>query len=386
MIKLTKSTTTKVSAVFLATVLLAGIVALSSQSSFMTTGKDAQNKPFYGNLNIKAAYASSEESDDEERDGDHEERDRDKERDGDHEERDRDKERDGDHEERDRDKERDGDKEKDNNYNSFESIIINKLDNNDDKKSYGMDSYGSTDYQDDKVKKYNRYGSTDYGMDNDRESYDKKSYGNDYGYESQYSSYGKDDNRDKFKDNSKNVDIKKVKCKNINININAAGGSGTTTNGNTTNGNDNNGNKTDGFKKIDRDGFTFICINNNNNVAAGAGGGADDGGDNGGDNGNGQFPEECACFNEFPNGALMQLENYLNENPQTIGVTTDIDTVEKLCQALIINQPVDTEILVDLFQDAQPGMGGDELPEPWERLLTCLWEDGLLDTEPIFPS
>jgi hypothetical protein len=167
MIKLTKSTK-KVGAVFLATVLIAGIVALSSQSSFMTTGTDLQNKPFYGNLNIKAAYASSEESDDEERDGDH------KERDGDH------KERDGDHKERDRDKE------KDNNYNSFESIVINKIDNNDDKKSYGQDRYGSTDYRDDNYKKYNRYGSTDYGMDNDRESYDKKSYGNDDGYESQY--------------------------------------------------------------------------------------------------------------------------------------------------------------------------------------------------------
>jgi hypothetical protein len=364
MIKLTKSTK-KVGAVFLATVLIAGIVALSSQSSFMTTGKDAQNKPFYGNLNIKAAYASSEESDDEERDGDH------KERDGDH------KERDGDHKERDRDKE------KDNNYNSFESIIVNKLDNNDDKKSYGMDSYESTDYQDDKVKKYNRYGSTDYGMDNDRESYDKKSYGNDYGYESQYSSYGKDDNRDKFKDSSKNVDIKKVKCKNINININTSGGSGTTTNGNTTNGNGDNGNKTDGFKKIDRDGFSFICINNNNNIVAG-----------------GETPptpppvppvDECLlCFEETTQALRDAINTFLAEQgviivAPGIEIPANVNNFEDLCDWLTEEAPLlltqeQINDLIAAFASATGQPEGDV-----EDLVDCLIDAGLIEVVPPEP-
>jgi hypothetical protein len=78
--------------------------------------------------------------------------------------------------------------------------------------------------------------------------------------------YEKD--RDKFKDNK--VNIKKIKCNNINININnGQGGIGNSDNENTTNGNENT---TEGFKKINKDGFTFICINNNNNVVAGGGG------------------------------------------------------------------------------------------------------------------
>ncbi len=124
---------------------------------------------------------------------------------------------------------------------------------------------------------YNNYGPPEY-PDNRYH----KSYGNDYGYESQYQpsykpdykpaypSYDKKDDRDKSKD-SKSVDVKKIKCNNINININTIqGGTGNGDNGNQTNG---NGNNTDGFKKINKDGFIFICINNNNNVVAGGGGG-----------------------------------------------------------------------------------------------------------------
>jgi hypothetical protein len=217
---------------------------------------------------------------------------------------------------------------------------------------YEMDSYGSSDYRDDN-KRYDSYGSPDYGMDNNYQ----KSYGNDNGYDSQYQSYksdykpqypsyGKDkDDRDKSKDSSKNVDIKKIKCNNININLNA--GTGTTTNGNTTNENGDNGNKTDGFKKIERDGFTFICINNNNNV--GGGGGAADG-DNG-DNGNGDLTPCEECWRDGTNnnglGATLfaQLQDFfetggevdlvLTENGGTFQAT--VTSLEEICDLDEIN-------------------------------------------------
>src|SRR5688572_2602457 len=100
---------------------------------------------------------------------------------------------------------------------------------------YGMDdSYGYPDYRDDKDKKYDSYGPPVYGIDDsygDKKSYDKRSYGNDYGYDKtqyqshkpdyykpKYTSYdGKDDSRDKSKDS---VNINKLKCINNNLNIN----------------------------------------------------------------------------------------------------------------------------------------------------------------------
>jgi hypothetical protein len=119
--------------------------------------------------------------------------------------------------------------------------------------------------------RYNSYES-DYGMDNNY----MKSYGNENGYESQYQSpyepdykpqylsYG-EDNRDKSKD-SNSVSINKIKCNNINVNIN--NGQGTNNGNTTTNGNETN----DGFKKINKDGFAFVCINNNNNIVVGGDG------------------------------------------------------------------------------------------------------------------
>jgi hypothetical protein len=110
---------------------------------------------------------------------------------------------------------------------------------------------------------------------------DRKSYGNDNSYKSpyqssyksdykptKYPSYGeKDDKRDKSsKNNSKSVDINKIKCINTNININ----------GNNT-GNVSIGNKEqratvgEGYydngdnNKKDK-GFTCIINNNNNNI------------------------------------------------------------------------------------------------------------------------
>ena len=179
---MTNSTiTTKISAAFLATVLVAGIIAVSSPSFMM--GAQAQE------YRMEDRYSNQEESD------------------------------------------------------------------------YGMDSYGEE----------KSYGSEpDYGTD----SYGQKAYGND-DYKSQYSSYGKDD-REKAKDS---VSIKKVKCNNINLNLNGLN----ITSGGSANGGANgdssgaadasdsisaNGYGNDDRKKkvVDKkDGFTFVCINNNNN-------------------------------------------------------------------------------------------------------------------------
>jgi hypothetical protein len=164
-------------------------------------------------------------------------------------------------------------------------------DNDDDKKSHDTDRDRD---KDDKSRDHEK-------KDNDRQSYGKdnsievkidntidnkygKPYENDNNYyQSQYPSpsykssyipqYQSYDGKDSYnsykstKDSSKNVNIKKIKCNNINLNINnGQSGTGNDSNGNTTSG---NGNTTDGFKKINRDGFTFICINNNENARQG---------------------------------------------------------------------------------------------------------------------
>src|SRR5215203_5729361 len=148
---------------------------------------------------------------------------------------------------------------------------------NDDKKSYGsdpeygMDSYDKKSYGNDDKKSYG--SDPEYGMD----SYDKKSYGND-DYKSQYSTYGKDRDSDKSKDS---VSIKKVKCNNINLNLNGItiGAGGNTTNGGSdgSDGTDDasigaaslsgNGDSTGygngerNHKFVDKkDGFVFVCI------------------------------------------------------------------------------------------------------------------------------
>ncbi len=283
-------TTTKVSAVFLATVLIAGTIAISFPS-FMIGSAQAQS--YYGNGGM------------------------------------------------------------DNRYNSYGS-------------DYGKD---------------NSYGS-DYGKDN---SYDKRSYGNDYGYESQYQpsykpdykpqypSYDKKDDRDKSKDN-KSVDIKKIKCNNININLNAAGGSGTTTNGNTTNG--DNGNKTDGFKKIDRDGFTFICINNNNNVAAGAGGG--------GNVTNGADEEEgCEeCFDQLTGRVAEALAEGLANGFTIDGLTVPAGTsIEQLCELLDgANISLTAQEVLFFIAQVIPAPTDAEITEVL-KLLFCLEDLGIIDLD-----
>jgi hypothetical protein len=311
MIKSSK-TTTKASAVFLATVLLAGTIALSAPSFMIGL---AQAQPYYGGG-------------------------------------------------------------MDNSYG-------------DDRKSYGMDdSYGSSDYgRDNDRKSYgmdDSYGSSDYGRDNDRKSYDN-SYGSQYqsyksDYEPKYPSYGKDDKRDKSKDSS--VDIKKIKCNNININLNGQGvngGTGNGDNGNKTNGNDSNGNKTNGkddnrFKKIDRDGFTFVCINNNNNEV-GVGGGAGNVTDG--------VEEGCEeCFDKLTGNVAEALANGLANGFTIDGLTVPPGTsIEELCVLLEgANISLTAQDLLILISQVLPDATDAEITQILQ-LVFCLEDLGLIDLE-----
>src|SRR5215211_3068754 len=151
----------------------------------------------------------------------------------------------------------------------------------DDKKSYGKDRDESRDHE--KYDDKKSYGK-DRDESRDHEKYDdKKSYGKDRD-ESKYTSYGKDRDSDKSKDSS-SVNIKKVKCNNINVNVNGLELnvlppvlSGLLTSetqasyegerGPSSYGSGSGGSYGSGQSGSDGD-FKFVCINNNNNTVVG---------------------------------------------------------------------------------------------------------------------
>jgi hypothetical protein len=128
----------------------------------------------------------------------------------------------------------------------------------------------------------------DYDHDEDKKSYDKDDY------KSEYSSYGKykDRDHDKYKkDSSSSVSIKKVKCNNINVNLNGIDVNigGLPDNGPVTgpmalaqeeaddnelesnsiqNDNDKSSDGRDGQSDSGKDS-RIVCINNNNNIVVG---------------------------------------------------------------------------------------------------------------------
>ncbi len=120
---------------------------------------------------------------------------------------------------------------------------------------------------------------SDYKQDYEMNSYDKKTYGNSY--EQEYSLYGKDRDYDNSKDSSSSVSIKKIKCNNINANLNSvdasfgvppvdgdtdgAGGPDGAVSAESIAANGMGGNGDRSF--VDRENnFAFVCINNNNNT------------------------------------------------------------------------------------------------------------------------
>ena len=87
----------------------------------------------------------------------------------------------------------------------------------------GMDQrYNSYEPEYGQDNKYNNY-EQDYGQDNKYNSYEPQ-YGPDYGMNSyDKKPYGKDNSYDKSKDSS-SVTVKKIKCNNINVNLNGFSG------------------------------------------------------------------------------------------------------------------------------------------------------------------
>jgi hypothetical protein len=110
-------------------------------------------------------------------------------------------------------------------------------------------------------------------MDNDY----KDQYGKD-SYESQYSTYGKDNSYKSKDSSSSSVSIKKIKCNNINVNVNglelttlpqALGG--LLSDGERNEGQYGSYGYVGGPSGYDNNSFKFVCINNNNNTVIGGG-------------------------------------------------------------------------------------------------------------------
>jgi hypothetical protein len=154
-------------------------------------------------------------------------------------------------------------------------------------------------------------------------------YGIDNNYEK---SYGKENYKSTI---DSSVDLNKIKCNNINININGQGGNGNTTNGDSsTKGNETNHES----KKFHKDGFAFVCINNNNNIVTGNGGNATAG--------DGNATDECpeaedieACFEEFlaPNYFELLTDTLASPAGLTVeiaGQDVTLRSFADICEAL----------------------------------------------------
>ena len=190
-------------------------------------------------------------------------------------------------------------------------------------------SYGheySPEYKD---KEFNSYEPDPYGMDND---YDKKSYEHEskyppYGKDDRYKST-------KDSSSKKSVSLNKIKCINNNVNINGnnAGNvsignkgqaayaeerySGAYSSGGNGEGYDN------GYKKQKDQGFTCIINNNNNNTNIAAGG-------------NQTEPEPTPCENCFSSLSPTEINEFLTElSILTTPSPGPIQSLAQLCAIL----------------------------------------------------
>src|SRR5215208_4981216 len=203
-------------------------------------------------------------------------------------------------------------------------------------------------------------------------------------YKPAYSSYGKD-NRDKSKDSSsKSISINKVKCININSNIN----------GNNT-GNVSLGNKGQGYlgasssdgsgydgegeeyydngynnnKKQDN-GFECIINNNNNNTNIVSGGGNVTAG-----NGNEAVTCEDCFLDALGSANLIRLVNVLAGQP-----TDQPNNLEEFCNALRASFftlfPIDSPLqFVNMIQSALARAGIELESEELVNLINCIVND-----------
>jgi len=226
-------------------------------------------------------------------------------------------------------------------------------------------------------------GAAQASSDREKDHDNKKSYGKD-NYESQYSSYEKDNNNYKSKkdSSSSSVSIKKVKCNNINVNLNGLDVNIGASNGNSsiaeaqaseedegetiTSSFENDERNNNGYNQNDKD-FKFVCINNNNNTVVTV---------------NETTPEpeppisECEeCFEANLNATLQEdLEEAIAEGYPIFfrGEITDVFSIAEFCE-LIEKDATFSDLrgsLENLFESLPVGPGA----EVFNKLSLCIAE------------
>jgi hypothetical protein len=258
------------------------------------------------------------------------------------------------------DRENDHDEDDEKSYGKDRDRDDKSRDHTDDNNEYDYESTKYSEYVD---KRYNSY-ERDYGMDNDY----KDHYGKDR-YESQYSSYGKDNSYKSKDSSSKSVSIKKVKCNNINVNLNgidadiggASNGNGpiaeaqeTDDEGLETNsfGSDSGGSNYGRDGQSDSDTDLFVCKNNNNNTVVVV---------------NETIPEPTItceeCFTQALNAT--ELERFLEE------AFTPTGTIEQAC-IVFSSGLVTEEALRDVLE-----LVLTEREDRIDNIIECLLEAGI---------
>ncbi|MGE0242647.1 MAG: hypothetical protein AB7F53_04580 [Nitrososphaeraceae archaeon] len=293
-------------------------------------------------------------------------------------------------------------------------------DNDEEKKSYDKDRDDESrdndkDYDDDdEEKSYGKdsrdYDENNYDKDEDKKSYDKDNYDSKFSYykddyKSEYSSYGKDKSKDS---SSSSVSIKKIKCNNINVNLNGidANIGGLPINGPVTDPvalaqevEDDDDEESNSIESNDYESFegrdgksdsdtnsSIVCINNNNNIVVQ------------------EEPvppvppvppvDECIlCFDETTPEVrdavidALEAEGPLVIVPGVYEVPDTVITIEELCEWLVENGPLfltqeQIENLIDSFIDANPGLSRADV----EELVQCLIDAEIIIVVPPEPT
>ena len=294
-------------------------------------------------------------------------------------------------------------------------------DNDEEKKSYDKDRDDESrdndkDYDDDdEEKSYEKdsrdYDENNYDKDEDKKSYDKDNYDSKFSYykddyKSEYSSYGKDKSKDS---SSSSVSIKKIKCNNINVNLNGidANIGGLPINGPVTDPvalaqevEDDDDEESNSIESNDYESFegrdgksdsdtnsSIVCINNNNNIVVQ------------------EEPvppvppvDECIlCFEESTEEVRDAVDAFLLEEEDIevepgIVIPGFVNDFEGLCEWLAGEAPLlltqdQIDDLIAAFVAAADPPDPVALTEELEDLVDCLIDAGLIEViEPEPPG
>jgi hypothetical protein len=220
----------------------------------------------------------------------------------------------------------------------------------------------------DREKDYDNDEKDSYGKDRDRND-ESRDHDKDYD-EDDKKSHGKDKDDDKSKKDSNSVSIKKVKCNNINLNLNgidadirlpingviaeAQAAEDEGTNSFEKSGGKSNDKK--GQSDSDRD-YRFVCINNNNNIVA---------------IGEPEPPTCEECFTKV----LSEEEEKLDDLIQAIEVASEgeVSSLQELCE--LFTEVVQDEGFRAFISETLFTLGGDVRisEDKINEILDCLEE------------